>query len=1287
MPTDKPDLPANVHSCIFLQSGFHSKFAFLTGFSINCPSQKPGVSTNSFCSQRVPMKQIRGLFLSKMTQVGTPIALISTIFLSSCGPIGDLTDKLLFGMVLDSGQRNAGVIVGPGSNDSDFKGYIVPEDPAAGGCVELNLTLRSEPEASVTIPISTAHPAETVLRNASNDIITSITIEIGDYNNTSANIIRICGVPEADVDGQKTTSLIFGTIESDDGKFGGAIPPSVTNIVLLDDDQKRLAVSVSPGGIRTIESGAFTVEGMGRDYFALSLSSAPTGNVVVTFMVDKVRIGSPDERFEGRMLPGAETVARVVTFTTANWHTPQTVTVENLEDYMQDGDQQYTISITSIASADADYACTPTGANDYCSGVVFVSGNPRTVLPHQIAGINLDNYKPAISVAPTSITLDEIHEAPTLINTKTFTVTLNAAPQLGDVDVPFTLPHAGDRINIAVDGGSTTICSIVSGKIRFAASAWTIGTTDKLDCVLRLTAVNNDIHGDSIGPFTLSLSTTTNLPVNMNPDDVNITINDSNWPGILLSELSRSIDETGTNARFCVRLNSKPTGDVTVRINDLYDSKNTSPGNHARFYVVPQSATDNVLTFTTTNWHIPQEITVTPTLNEIWDGSGQFKIGVSDGVSSDPSYNGAPPFANFLEWDAGRINCIANTAIKPTSSNEVIVNHNDNDQGGYVIQAKNQYDGGTSTTNTTSNSPTISGFATDRNGQLIPGDNASWRLKLRSQPRAPVTITFTIPANSPAVFANNNQKTISHTFGPNKTGGNGWDEYSDWISVLGNNDGGATGNTSFTVTTSVSSTDNDQYGYADGSNPAPVVGKPSFLINSCDNYNRDFTRCDRSGTSYSTNVSGGTARIRFIAKANPGAGGTCVPVWSNNPTVAQMENSVGVFNLPPDSPVALAQITSTNWNTLASAGTNSVVVKGVLNSDPGSNVVYQLVKGNNVACGTTTGFTVAIGAQAETITVTNVNNNQPLTVINTGTTQECYGGAAEHTANACTAIPGSAGTFDWGRPNGTSSSFVVKLSVSPTASVTLPISCGNTNCYSLNTTSLTFNTGETEKTVWVASRNIAGINSSGSITVNFGAMTSGDDYFDGITPPSATVASHTDHDKRIWIPASAGPFDGLFAGNFGSGVSQADAYCNNNSYANWPGSGTYSAILAASDRTATTAGCTTGSCSSTGQSNWSLKPNTRYYLHPGGTSLLFTTNAQALFPFGALSNSFGTGGEGHWTGLNTNWTTAANNCDNFTKGTPYESTFGAGAATNNTAISSGSTADCNATKRILCAQQ
>ena len=88
---------------------------------------------------------------------------------------------------------------------------------------------------------------------------------------------------------------------------------SVTN---TDNDIAGITVTPTVGLVTTEAGGTAT--------FTVRLNSQPTANVTIGL--------SSSDTTEGTVLPAS------LTFTTANWNTPQTVTVTGVNDAVDDGD-------------------------------------------------------------------------------------------------------------------------------------------------------------------------------------------------------------------------------------------------------------------------------------------------------------------------------------------------------------------------------------------------------------------------------------------------------------------------------------------------------------------------------------------------------------------------------------------------------------------------------------------------------------------------------------------------------------------------------------------------------------------------------------------------------------------------------------------------------------------------------------------------------------------------------------------------------------------------------------
>jgi len=109
--------------------------------------------------------------------------------------------------------------------------------------------------------------------------------------------------------------------------------PSSASVSISDGTANGITISPS--------SGLVTTEQGGSDTFTVVLTSLPMADVTINFASD-----TPAE---------GDTLVPDITFTPADWATPQGVTVVGQDDAVEDGDAAYTI-VTSVTSGDSNYA-------------------------------------------------------------------------------------------------------------------------------------------------------------------------------------------------------------------------------------------------------------------------------------------------------------------------------------------------------------------------------------------------------------------------------------------------------------------------------------------------------------------------------------------------------------------------------------------------------------------------------------------------------------------------------------------------------------------------------------------------------------------------------------------------------------------------------------------------------------------------------------------------------------------------------------------------------------------
>lgn len=446
----------------------------------------------------------------------------------------------------------------------------------AGGTATFTLVLTALPSANVTIPFSSSNMAEGAV-SAGSAVFTS-----GNWN--IAQTITITGINDSVDDGDVGYSVVTGAATSADVNYNGVdvADVSVTN---LDDDTAGITVSPT--------SGLVTTEAGGAANFQVVLNSQPTASVVIG-----VSSSNSSE--------GVCSVSSVI-FTTANWNTPQTITVTGADDFIDDGDVNYSVVTAAAASGDSNY----NGIN-----------------PADVAVVNTDNDTAGITVSPTSglVTTEAGGVA-------TFTMVLNSQPT-ADVNVPISSNNTGEG-------------TVSAASVTFTAANWNTPQT------VTMTGVDDAINDGDIG-YSIVTGSVTSGDVNyngINPSDVSATNRDNDIAGITVAPTSGLVTtEAGGAATFTIVLNSQPTASVTVPLS----SSNLAEG----------TVSASSVTFTTGNWNTPRTITVTGVDDFVNDGDIVYTIVTGAASSGDSKYAGVDA-ANVSTTNTD--NDSAGITVTPTS--------------------------------------------------------------------------------------------------------------------------------------------------------------------------------------------------------------------------------------------------------------------------------------------------------------------------------------------------------------------------------------------------------------------------------------------------------------------------------------------------------------------------------------------------------------------------------------------------------------------------------------------
>ena len=421
-----------------------------------------------------------------------------------------------------------------------------------GGTETFTVVLDSQPSANVSIGLSSSDTSEGTVSPS------SLTFTSANWD--SAQTVTVTGVDDAVDDGGMAYMIITAPATSADSNYTGLNPANVS-VTNVDDDD--------PGIIVTPASDLVTTEAGGTDTFTVVLDSQPSANVSIGL--------SSSNTSEGTVSPS------LLTFTSANWDTAQTVTVTGVDDAVDDDDMVYTIITALASSSDSDY-------NGLNAADVSVT--------------NIDDDGIGITVAPISGLVTTEADG-----TDTFTVELASQPTA--------------NVSIGLSSSDTSEGTVSPSSLTFTSANWDTAQT------VTVTGVDDAIDDGDIAYTIITAPASSSDPDynGMNCANVSGTNIDDDGIGITVAPISWWVTtEAGGTDTFTVVLDSQPSANVSIGLS----SSDTSEG----------TVSPSLLTFTSANWDTAQTVTVTGVDDAVDDGDMIYTIITSPASSSDPDYDG-----------------------------------------------------------------------------------------------------------------------------------------------------------------------------------------------------------------------------------------------------------------------------------------------------------------------------------------------------------------------------------------------------------------------------------------------------------------------------------------------------------------------------------------------------------------------------------------------------------------------------------------------------------------------
>lgn len=397
----------------------------------------------------------------------------------------------------------------------------------------------AENGGSITITAATTSPVngnQTVTLTASGTAtlnsdysVSNLTITIPNGATSGSETLTVTDdrIDEADSE----TAILTITGVSSNLKIGSGASQTLT---ISDDDTRGLIVNGSPN----VTEGSNT-----SSSFSVKLNSQPTGNVTIT----------PSASAQVTVSPAS------ITFTPANYDTPQTFTVTATDDNVYEGTANETIILTASSADDALY-------NNLSESIVVV--------------VNDDDAQPGVSFGSPAYTVNE--------NDSAVSITINRTGAAGN---SFTVNVGFDASGQTATGGS---CGVAGADFDNGVQTISFAANQMSQTVS--VSVCDDNIAEGAETFKAVLSNASQPIQYQSPDAAVITIADNDTIDLTVSQqdatdpvnaggnitYNLTVANGGNTAATGVSVNfAIPSGTTFVSASDLSASGFTNTGNNA----------------------------------------------------------------------------------------------------------------------------------------------------------------------------------------------------------------------------------------------------------------------------------------------------------------------------------------------------------------------------------------------------------------------------------------------------------------------------------------------------------------------------------------------------------------------------------------------------------------------------------------------------------------------------------------------------------------------------------
>ena len=444
----------------------------------------------------------------------------------------------------------AGVVVGTISGNTT----------ESGGTSTFTVKLKSQPEAGVAISVSSSNTDEGTVNPSS--------LGFSSSNWNTSQTVTVTGVDDSSdpvVDGNTSYKINLGNTVSSSTHYNDL---KSGTLELSNTDSESPGVTLSSSSLTTSENGTNAT-------FTVKLDQKTTSDVTINLQSDDPGEGTPS--------PSA------LTFTTSNYSSAQTITVQAVDDAFFDDNQSYTITLKTISGTSTAYD----GFD-----------------PADVSVTNTDNESANdVGIVPSTSSISVSETG----SNASFTLKLKSEPTANVV--------------LSISSSNTAEGVVSPSSLLFSRNNWSTTQT------VTVTGVDDYYdNGDTSFSIIVGSPATSDTNYSAKPSStINATNVDNDTAGITIIASDNQTGEDGDNGTLLVLLDSKPFGDVILSVTSDNTSETTvSPDN---------------LTFTTSNWNTSQSVTLIGVDDNDNDSNQSFNITVAG--SSHTTSNGETSYDNL----------------------------------------------------------------------------------------------------------------------------------------------------------------------------------------------------------------------------------------------------------------------------------------------------------------------------------------------------------------------------------------------------------------------------------------------------------------------------------------------------------------------------------------------------------------------------------------------------------------------------------------------------------------